>query len=299
MEIKIEELDFKKVNENKGKELPPKLLTNSGLLTKCLKEIEDINALADNGRLITSGFENVDKYLCSVLPTELLILKAHAGVGKTNFALNMFSHNIRKGKNCIFFSLEMSATELISRLGNIMNNLNGELSRGNLKGDVRDREQKKLVDFLKDLKKLDTWFIVDSKQMQTKNVEEIIALCLTIKEHKGWNSIDCIFIDYAQRIAPTFPNKDEYPNNVYNLTRIQDYCDKEETALVMIVSQNADNKIKGGTNFIYDADNIIDISNADGGLLEVNFEKNRHGALGKVYLAKTGGLRFQEVEIQS
>lgn len=93
-----------------------------GLDTLLVKAISEIHALMDNDQEVSgvpSGFKNVDILTHGWQPTDLIILAARPGVGKTalalNFARNAALHPI-KPTPVGFFSLEMSAGQLVRRL---------------------------------------------------------------------------------------------------------------------------------------------------------------------------------------
>lgn len=65
---------------------------------------------------IPTGFRKLDDLLGGFHPSELLILAARPGVGKTALALN-FAEAVAQTKNAVLYvSLEMNRTELITRL---------------------------------------------------------------------------------------------------------------------------------------------------------------------------------------
>ncbi len=68
-------------------------------------------------RGVPTGFASLDRKLAGFQDSNLIILAARPGVGKTTFALNIAMHIALKEKMAIgFFSLEMSKEELVDRL---------------------------------------------------------------------------------------------------------------------------------------------------------------------------------------
>jgi len=64
-----------------------------------------------------TGFSGVDRVLAGMGDSDLIILGARPGMGKTSFALNIATNvAISSGKAVCVFSLEMSAEQLVSRL---------------------------------------------------------------------------------------------------------------------------------------------------------------------------------------
>lgn len=64
-----------------------------------------------------TGFGDLDKVLVGMGKSDMIIVGARPGVGKTSFVLNIASNVARESKKAVcIFSLEMSAQQLVSRL---------------------------------------------------------------------------------------------------------------------------------------------------------------------------------------
>src|SRR5512133_157548 len=90
-------------------------------ITVLLNEsFERISQLHEAGREITgvaTGFRKLDKITAGFQPSNLLILAARPGMGKTSLALNIAAHvGIRERMPVAIFSLEMSREEVTTRL---------------------------------------------------------------------------------------------------------------------------------------------------------------------------------------
>jgi replicative DNA helicase len=79
-----------------------------------------LNLLQQSGEAfqgLPTGFIEVDNILAGMHPSNLIILAARPGVGKTALALNIAHYlALHKKKNIGFFSLEMSHEEMVDRL---------------------------------------------------------------------------------------------------------------------------------------------------------------------------------------
>ena len=79
-----------------------------------------IEALHDRKELVTglpTGFTELDQLLSGLQPSDLIIIAARPGLGKTSLALNIAQHlAVRENKVAGVFSLEMSAHQLGMRL---------------------------------------------------------------------------------------------------------------------------------------------------------------------------------------
>lgn len=107
--------------------------TAQSLVTQALKQIEEIsNKEGLSG--IPSGFDKLDELTSGWQPSDLIIVAARPGMGKTALTLSM-ARNISVVHNIpvAFFSLEMSSVQLITRLISSETGLSSEkLRTGNL-----------------------------------------------------------------------------------------------------------------------------------------------------------------------
>lgn len=86
---------------------------------------------------IPSGFDLLDRYIAGLNKSDLIIIGARPGMGKTSFALNI-AQNVTMGtrKKCVFFSLEMSKEQLAERLLSARAGIpSNKLRRGELTND--------------------------------------------------------------------------------------------------------------------------------------------------------------------
>ena len=102
-----------------------KFLRNAGtaqqagpLVRERIDLLSEINRQQDYDRLrgLPTGFPGLDEKTAGLHGGELIILAGRPGAGKTAFALNLVRHISATGAGICFFSLEMSAEQLIARL---------------------------------------------------------------------------------------------------------------------------------------------------------------------------------------
>ena len=80
---------------------------------------------------IPSGFDQLDKITMGLQRSDLIIVAARPGMGKTSFALSVASNvAIRSGKAVVLFSLEMGAEQLAMRLLSSEAHVNLKVLRG-------------------------------------------------------------------------------------------------------------------------------------------------------------------------
>jgi replicative DNA helicase len=86
-------------------------------LAESFDRLDELHKQAEGLRGVPTGFKDLDDTLAGMQRSNLLILAARPGVGKTSLALNIAQNLAVKYKRPVgFFSLEMSKEELVDRL---------------------------------------------------------------------------------------------------------------------------------------------------------------------------------------
>ncbi|MEI8068133.1 MAG: replicative DNA helicase [Candidatus Shapirobacteria bacterium] len=87
------------------------------VLTASFDRLDELQKLGSGLRGVPTGFKGLDNMLAGMQDSNLLILAARPGVGKTAFGLNIARHVAVEQKMPVcMFSLEMSKEELVDRL---------------------------------------------------------------------------------------------------------------------------------------------------------------------------------------
>lgn len=86
-------------------------------LAESFDRLDELHKQSDGLRGVPTGFSDLDKTLAGMQKSNLIILAARPGMGKTSLALNMAQNLAVKHKKPVgFFALEMSKEELVDRL---------------------------------------------------------------------------------------------------------------------------------------------------------------------------------------
>ena len=89
----------------------------SSLLTKAISQIEERKNQKDGITGVPSGFTALDRITSGWQPSDLVIIAARPGMGKTAFVVSaMRNAAIDHGQGVAIFSLEMSSVQLVNRL---------------------------------------------------------------------------------------------------------------------------------------------------------------------------------------
>ena len=162
--------------------------TAQNLVIQAVKKIEEIGN-KDGLSGVPSGYEKVDKVTSGWQPSDLIIIAARPGMGKTALTLSM-ARNIAVEHNIpvAFFSLEMSSVQLITRLISSETGLSSEILRT---GKLKDHEWEQLTVKVNALEKAPL-YIDDTPSLS------IFDLRAKARRLASQHGIKIIFIDYLQ-----------------------------------------------------------------------------------------------------
>ena len=162
--------------------------TAQNLVMLAKKKIEEI-ANKDGLSGVTSGFEKLDLLTSGWQPSDLIIIAARPGMGKTALTLSMARNmSVTKQTPVAFFSLEMSSVQLITRLISSETGLSSEKLRT---GKLADHEWKQLNVKIGDLEKAPL-FIDDTPALS------IFDLRAKARRLASQHDIKLIIVDYLQ-----------------------------------------------------------------------------------------------------
>ena len=199
----------------------------------CAGSIENIKQIQElernKGQLpgITTGFTDLDKLLGGLHKTDLIILAARPGMGKTAFALNLAGNAAAEGASVIIFSMEMSKEQLGERMFATAASVEMEhLKRGNLTQDE--------------------WMSLSEAQDSFENCKIVIddtsdISVLEIKNkcrrRKAEAGLDLIVIDYLQLMSQQGFKSGDRVNEISAITRQIKILAKELDCAVILLSQ--------------------------------------------------------------
>ena len=246
---------------------------------------------------ISTGFRDLDHALTGLNKSDLILVAARPGMGKTAFALNIALNAAKSSKkDVVVFQLEMSKDQLASRfLASEALIESQKLKTGNLAED----DWIKIARATNVLAK--TRIYVDDNPAIT--VAEIKAKCRRLGEGLG-----LIVIDYLQLMQSGGRKSDNRTQEVAEISRSLKIMAKELNVPVVCLSQlsraaeqRADKKpmlsdLRESGAIEQDADIVMFIyrddyyneDSEDKNVAEIIIAKNRHGATGSVHLQWIG-----------
>lgn len=182
------------------------------ILVKTISRIEDLRTRQDEITGVPSGFSILDRITYGWQASDLIILAARPSVGKTAFALNLARnaalHPV-KPTPVGFFSLEMSASQLVQRILSAESEIWLEkISRGRLE----EHEMKQL--YKKGIERLAS-APIHIDDTAALNIFELRAKCRRLRNK---HNVGLIIIDYLQLMSGTGENRNS--NREQEISRI-------------------------------------------------------------------------------
>ena len=195
------------------------------ILLETFDRLDKLNSAdRDKYKGLPTGIRELDSTITGLNRSDLIVLAARPGVGKTSFGLNIARHvSVTAGKRVAFFSLEMGREQLASRLLASEALVEGTKLRS---GDLTEAEWARLIEAGDILRRADLYFD-DSPG-------------LTVLEMKGklrrLDHVDLVIVDYLQLMTGT-KRTDNRVNEISEITRNLKVMAKELNVPVMALSQ--------------------------------------------------------------
>ena len=278
------------------------------ILAESFERLEEFMKKGSHLRGLTSGFRDLDNKLAGMQDSNLLILAARPGIGKTTLALNMALHAATKEKTPVgFFSLEMSKEELVDRL------LVGQadIDAWRLKtGKLTDEELKRLTEAMGELSEAPIF--IDDTPGAT-----ILEMRTKARKLKMEKDIKLVIVDYLQ-LADSGRRFDNRVQEVSFVSQGLKNLARELRIPVLAISQLsraveqrnsrkpqlADLRESGAIEqdadvvmFIYYEEDSEDLLNQSKRLVKLYIAKHRNGPTGEIDLMFRGDrVKFYGVE---
>ena len=196
-----------------------------------IENLRTMQELAKQGgavKGIETGFRDVDKILGGFQKTDLIILAARPGVGKTAWALNVAGHAATNGYKVMVFSLEMANTQLGQRLLSMTANVPLEnIRNGELEADDWESLSMAQESFFETDMVIDEASVITPVEMKNK--------CRRFKQEKG--GLDLVVIDYLQLMSMGGYRIEQREKEIAAITRSIKIMAKELDCAVILLSQ--------------------------------------------------------------
>ncbi|MFN8720381.1 MAG: replicative DNA helicase [Rhodospirillales bacterium] len=184
---------------------------------------------------VTTGLTDIDRKMGGLHPSDLLILAGRPSMGKTSLATNI-AYNAAKayldtggqeGSVVGFFSLEMSAEQLATRLLADVSEVPGDKIR---RGDIKDTDFQRFVEASALLNRL-PFFIDDTPGLS------VTALRTRARRLHRTHKLGMIVVDYLQLLSGSARGSENRVQEISDITRGLKGVAKELGVPVVALSQ--------------------------------------------------------------
>ena len=278
------------------------------VLGETFEQLEEFMKSGKKNRGIPTGFSSLDAKLSGLQDSNLIVLAARPGVGKTTFALNIALSVAMKEKQPVgFFSLEMSKEELVDRLLVGQADIDAwRLKTGKLSND----DTKKIVDAMGELAEAPI-YIDDTPGL---SILEMRTKARKLKSERG---LGLLVVDYLQ-LAVGGKKFESRVNEVSYISQGLKNLARELKIPVLAISQlNRSVEARGSKKpqladlresgaieqdadvvmFIYAEDESEDLLDASKRMVKIFIAKHRNGPTGEIDLMFRGDrVKFYSVD---
>ena len=177
-------------------------------------------------KLITTGYDNMDKWSGGLTRGEITIIGGRPGHGKTTVMINMLAKALEQGQRAMFFSRELPNSELMKKIICLES---GKLSYGMVRKNIFSDDSLKIVnetiDGIRDKYSKENFLMFD-------NLKDFSASSAEVKRFKP----DIIFDDYIQLVSCE-GYRSERRLQIEKLVNDYKWLAKENDCVVVLASQ--------------------------------------------------------------
>ena len=195
-----------------------------GILIEAYDTIEKMSSEDAESMRVPTGISDLDNIISGLNKSDLIILAARPGMGKTSFALNIARHAaVNARKKIAFFSLEMSKVKLVTRLLSSEALVASEKLRS---GKLEDNDWRKIAEASDVLSKSDMYFD-DSASITVPEMKARL---------RRLDGVDLVLVDYLQLMS-TGKRVENRVQEISQITRNLKILAKEFDVPVVALSQ--------------------------------------------------------------
>ncbi len=299
--MQLAEKEVFDIAERQGRSALEHVGIPQGAIKRVIDKFDSIAKDPTSLKGIPTGYRDFDKITNGLQNSDLILLAARPGVGKTSFSMNILVNAaVEHGKKCAIFSLEMSRDQLMQRA--ICSLAKVSMAKA-LNGTMDAEEWKRIWQATKKLEA--SGLYVDDSSLTTP--ADLLSKCRRLKVRDG---LDLVMVDYLQLMS-SGNNKDQNrQNEVAEISRNLKIVAKELNVPVIALSQlsrgvesRQDHRpmlsdLRDSGSIEQDADIVLFLYNPEKyndapqpdepGTIELIIAKHRNGSSGTVKLRWIG-----------
>jgi len=225
------------------------------------------NSAAIDTPCIPTGFNSLDKALDGGLYEGLYIIGAASSLGKTTFSIQIIDNIAKSGRDVLFFSLEMSADEIIAKnISRLTYELCGGLGHAKTTREITDykryadytQEEIELIDAAtKEYREYaDRFYIIEGfEDINVKHIREAAEKHIIFtKKHP------VILVDYLQMLTQSNKWKNDKQNTDYSVLELKRISRDFKIPVIAISSFNRMSYYKPADKQAFKESGVIEYS---------------------------------------
>lgn len=158
------------------------------LISSVVRKTIDARSSGDSVTGVNTGFNVLNYETGGWQPSDLIVVAARPGMGKTAWALSGAVEEAKAGLKVLVFSLEMSAAQLVQRIASFEARIESSRLRDGRITDSDERELMKQAEALANL----PLYIDDTPAISVNDLRA------RARRHKMQHGLDIVFVDYLQ-----------------------------------------------------------------------------------------------------
>jgi len=201
----------------------------SEIAEETINKLAEREQVVDNVTGLDTRYKALNSYTLGLQPSDLLIIAARPGIGKTAFALNLALNvgSLESRPHIAFFSLEMGVEQLLLRLLSAQSSISNTKLR---KADLSSTEWERLQTAVKNLKGTNIYF----DDSGTVEVMDLRSKCRKLKQN---SKLDLVIVDYLQLLSGSGVYRGNRVQEVSEISRVLKEMARELKVPVVALSQ--------------------------------------------------------------
>lgn len=283
--------------ENEVYSLNPYRRNRPKSLADVVERVVDEQDTVNLVTVASTGFARIDALIGGFRAGNLLILAARPGIGKTALAAHFAAHAAKRGR-VLFYSLEMSETEMAERLLCAAGSVQLKHLREHC---LSDEERERLNAARERFRALD--IIIDDTPGQT-----LLSIRGAVQRESSRRDIALVVIDYLQLLTLGYKSESRLVEVSTISRKLKELARRAQCPVLALSQLNRESEshmsdgrpklsqLRESGSIEQDADIVMLMSwptrkeqERDGksGMIRVDVAKNRYGPLGEVWLGFT------------
>jgi len=202
------------------------LVPVSGLIAPTMQAIE--HAAASNETVgLTTGIGDLDRFTGGLMPSDLIVIAARPGMGKSALALTIAKANAAQGQHVGFFSLEMSAEQLMMRALAMQTGIAASDMRT---GGVSDAQ-------VGSIREAGQFFTDMPLMIDDRGGVSVSYIRHRAKDMRRKHGLDLLVVDYLGLVRPEERYRGNRVNEISEITAALKVLAKELSIPVVLLSQ--------------------------------------------------------------